>query len=61
MFKYNSVNAKNVVLSRGTRYFDKRPMVFTNWGSSVGGEALSSLPVWVKFSNLLDCYWTGGA
>lgn len=36
VFKFNSINEKNVVLSKGTWYFDQRPVVLTNWGSSVG-------------------------
>lgn len=33
-------------------------MVFSNWGNSVGSETITSFPLWLKLSNLPDCYWT---
>lgn len=58
MFKFNSICEKNVILSKGTWYFERRPMVVTNWGSNIGAEHVSSIALWVKFSDVPDCYWT---
>lgn len=48
----------NAVLSRGTWYFDRKPMVLCAWGTNFGAGGIKSVPVWVKFSNIPDYYWT---
>lgn len=58
VFKFLSVNAKNFILSRGTWYFDSRPLVISTWGTTVGQDKISSLPLWLKLQNIPDCYWT---
>ncbi|KAK1374347.1 hypothetical protein POM88_030540 [Heracleum sosnowskyi] len=45
-------------LLEGTWYFDKRPLVVSNWSSAGGENVISELPVWFKLSNIPDCYWT---
>lgn len=58
VFRFNSVRDKNDVLAKGTWYFNNRPFVVSSWGCKVGSEQVSSMPIWVKFSNVPDCYWT---
>ncbi|XP_074327763.1 uncharacterized protein LOC141665679 [Apium graveolens] len=55
-FKFDSLASRNNALSRGTWYLDRQPMVMLAWGSSVG--LVKSLPLWVKFEHVPDCYWT---
>lgn len=57
IFKFESFAAKNKVLSQGTWYFDHKPLVVTEWGSEAG-EKISEIPLWIKLSNIPDCYWT---
>ena len=33
-------------------------MILTAWGSKPGTSVIDNMPLWVKFSNLPDCYWT---
>ena len=58
VFKFDSVANKNAILSKGTWYFERRPLVISNWGSSVGSETITSLPLWIKLHGVPDCYWT---
>lgn len=58
LFKFNSVSEMNGVLARGIWYFDRKPLVLCAWGKSVGVERIHSMPLWVKFSNIPDYYWT---
>lgn len=55
-FKFDMVANMNKALSRGTWYLDKQPLVMFAWGSSVG--SVKSLPLWVRFEQVPDCYWT---
>lgn len=58
IFKFNSEAEMNGVLSRGTWYFDKKPMVLCALGSTLGAWAITNIPLWVKFSNIPDYYRT---
>lgn len=55
-FKFDSFDAMTKALSRGTWYLDKQPMVMLAWGAGVG--SVESIPLWVKFEKVPDCYWT---
>ncbi|WOH08703.1 hypothetical protein DCAR_0728149 [Daucus carota subsp. sativus] len=48
----------NAVLARGTWYFERKPVLLSAWGSDLGEGNASSIPLWVKFKNLPDYYWT---
>nr|XP_017228789.1 PREDICTED: uncharacterized protein LOC108204034 [Daucus carota subsp. sativus] len=48
----------NAVFARGTWYFERKPLVFSIWGAEAGDHKISSIPLWVKFKNLPDYYWT---
>ena len=56
VFRFNSDGGKNAVLSMGTWYIEKRPFLVHSWGSSPGN--LTHMPLWVKFDNIPDAYWT---
>ncbi|KAK1351843.1 hypothetical protein POM88_053941 [Heracleum sosnowskyi] len=56
IFKFNTVANMNSALSKGTWYLEKKPMLVHAWGSKAGEK--SSMPLWVKFENIPDCYWT---
>lgn len=57
IFKFSGLAAKLSALSAGTCYFRNRPMILKDWDDSVT-DKVTSLPLWVKFSNIPDCYWT---
>lgn len=54
IFKFSRLMEKNFILSRGTWKFNGKPVVFRDWNA---GE-VKSIPIWVKFHNIPDCYWT---
>lgn len=58
IFKFNSAAAMHSVLAHGTWYFERKPMVVTPWGKSVEQNQLQDMPLWIKLSNVPDCYWT---
>lgn len=58
IFKFDSEIGMNAILSRGTWYVGKKPMVVTAWGSSISSWKIKNIPLWVKISNIPDCYWT---
>lgn len=58
VFKFSIMDGKNEVISQGTWYFDKRPLLVSNWGSGVGENKITELPIWIKLSNVPGCYWT---
>lgn len=58
MFRFNDAAGVNEALSRGTWYVGRRPMIVTAWGHKPGSTVISSMPIWIKLSNLPDCYWT---
>lgn len=57
-FKFNSVAAMNWVLSRGTWYVGKNPLIVRAWGAPLRANLIETIPLWVKFSKVPDCYWT---
>lgn len=58
IFKFDSSTAMNSVLAHGTWYFERKPMLVSPWGKSSEPGAPASMPIWVKLSNIPDCYWT---
>ena len=58
VFKFKDEQERDAVLSRGTWYIDKRPMVVTRWGIKPGTDNISAIPMWIKLSNIPDSYWT---
>lgn len=46
----------NAALSRGTWYLGKKPMIAHAWGSKV--DQKTTIPLWVKYENIPDSYWT---
>lgn len=58
IFKFSSAASMHSVLAHGTWYFDRKPMVVTPWGKSVEPNTQNVMPIWIKLSNVPDCYWT---
>lgn len=58
VFKFDAVQARDAVLSRGTWYIGKRPMVVTCWGKKPGADTINAIPMCIKLSNVPDSYWT---
>lgn len=56
LFKFISELAMNKVLSQGTWYVEGQPMLLKAWGRAA--KEVDSIPLWVKFSKIPDCYWT---
>lgn len=48
----------NVVLARGTWYFERKPLLLSAWSTDLGVVKNESIPLWVRFKNLPDYYWT---
>lgn len=55
LFKFNSKEALNKVLAQGTWYIEGQPMILKAWGRA---SDVNTIPLWVKFSKVPDCYWT---
>ena len=58
VFRFSSEAGVNEVLSRGTWYISRRPLIVTAWGHKPGSTTITSMPLWCKFSQVPDCYWT---
>lgn len=58
LFKFNTERDMNAILARGTWYFDRKPLILTAWGTDLGVGKVTSIPLWVKFKNIPDYYWT---
>lgn len=58
LFRFSSAMGMNVVLSRGTWYFDRIPLVLCAWGDTLDVSKIKTMPLWIKLSNLPDYYWT---
>lgn len=58
LFKFATAEGLNAVLARGTWCFERKPVILSAWGSDLGVGKASSMPLWVKFKNLPDYYWT---
>ena len=58
VFRFENEVGMNDVLSRGTWYINRRPMIVTAWGTKPGLSSITTMPLWVKFSNVPECYWT---
>lgn len=58
IFRFSNEIGMNDVLARGTWYISRRPLIVTAWGHKPGSSCISTMPLWVKFSNVPDCYWT---
>lgn len=48
----------NAALAKGTWYVNRKPMLVTSWGIKPGANRITEMPIWVKFTNIPDCYWT---
>lgn len=58
IFKFNSMEERNKVLAWGTWYVGNQPMLLKAWGSKFEATKVDTMPLWVKFSKVPDCYWT---
>lgn len=58
VFRFANDSGVNEVLSRGTWYISRRPMIVTAWGLKPGSSTITSMPLWIKLANVPDCYWT---
>lgn len=58
LFRFEDSRGAFEVLSRGTWYIDRRPLIVTPWGQKPGANVITNMPLWVKLSNVPDCYWT---
>ncbi|KAK1384884.1 hypothetical protein POM88_022619 [Heracleum sosnowskyi] len=58
IFKFASATQMNNALSRGTWYIDQKPMLVHAWGTNIHTDSVKNIPLWVKFENIPDCYWT---
>lgn len=58
MLKFDSQQSRDAVLTRGTWYVGRRPMVVTCWGVKPGRDCVNSMPIWIKLSGVPDAYWT---
>lgn len=56
IFRFKDDGGMNSVLSYGTWYLEKRPLIVHAWGSTPG--SISHMPLWVRFDNVPDAYWT---
>lgn len=56
LFKFTSEAEMNKVLAQGTWYIEGQPMLLKAWGRK--NKVVDSIPLWVKFSRIPDCYWT---
>ncbi|KAK1351619.1 hypothetical protein POM88_054163 [Heracleum sosnowskyi] len=57
IFKFDSELAMNKILALGTWYVEGQPMLLKAWGRPLTAKA-ETMPLWVKFSKIPDCYWT---
>lgn len=58
VFHFDGMVSRDDVLTRGTWYVGRRPMVVTCWGSKPGKDNITSMPLWIKLTNIPDSYWT---
>lgn len=56
LFKFSEVNDVNSILARGTWFVERRPLLLHRWGTNPCQK--STTPLWVKFENIPDSYWT---
>lgn len=57
-FKFKDENAMTKAVSRGTLYVEKRPMLVRPWCINLNSNPITSMPLWVKLTNIPYCYWT---
>ncbi|KAK1394372.1 hypothetical protein POM88_013428 [Heracleum sosnowskyi] len=56
VFKFDTFENRNSVLSRGTWYLGNQPMIVMAWGAKIGDN--TTFPLWVRFDNIPDNYWS---
>lgn len=56
VFRFGDNGGMNSVLSVGTWYIEKRPLLVHAWGSTPGN--ITHMPLWVRFDKVPDSYWT---
>lgn len=55
-FRFSDNLTMHKALAKGTWYILNRPMLVHVWGSKI--DNVKTNPLWVKFENIPDCYWT---
>lgn len=58
VFKFASLQEKSMILARGVWHFNRRPLVLSDWGVDIKSCPPKNMPIWVKFKEIPDCYWT---
>lgn len=58
VFKFASLADKSAALARGTCYINGKPLLLSDWGVNAQEHLITEIPIWVKFSNIPECYWT---
>ncbi|KAK1360999.1 hypothetical protein POM88_045473 [Heracleum sosnowskyi] len=58
IFKFVLDYCMNNVLSQGTWYIDSTPMLVHPWGFNILSDKVKTIPLWVRFEKIPDCYWT---
>lgn len=56
VFRFAETGGMHSVLATGTWYIEKRPLLVHSWGSPPG--SITNMPLWVRFDNVPDSYWT---
>ena len=56
VFRFSDEDGLTSVLSTGTWYIERRPLLVHAWGTSPG--KITSMPLWVRFDKVPDAYWT---
>lgn len=58
IFKFDSDRGMNNILARGTWYIGRAPLLVHPWGFNPCSNSVKSIPLWIKFEKVPDCYWT---
>ncbi|XP_059291472.1 uncharacterized protein LOC132044951 [Lycium ferocissimum] len=60
IYKFKSIQDKDKVLKAGPYYFNNKPLILKPWELDFNfeQEALSVIPIWVKFPGLPVGYWS---
>lgn len=56
VFRFSGSSGMHSVLSTGTWYIEKRPLLVHAWGTTPGN--ITHMPLWVRFDRVPDSYWT---
>lgn len=60
IFRFADLASKNAILSKGTWLFYNKPVMVSDLLSQqrTGTDKITTMPIWVKFTNIPDSYWT---